>query len=105
MSAHSHRQEPHFEFPLRLAADFDEVRLAEDVRIRRIDDASRARILGIEQVVLDENGRIESYVSASSDPLGATLWVPRWTGMTSSTRATMSPQFQPGRMHQTSILP
>ena len=56
MSPDSHRPEPHIEFPLRLASDFEEVRLAEDVGIHRIDDASRARILGIERVVLDENG-------------------------------------------------
>jgi hypothetical protein len=73
MNPDSHRPEPRIEFPLRLTSDFEEVRLAGDVRIHRIDDASRARILGIERVVLDENGRIKSYISTSSDPLGGTL--------------------------------
>jgi hypothetical protein len=62
------------EFPLRLVSDLDEVCLAEDVCIRRIDDASRTRILGISKVVLDENGRLKSYVSRSLvDPLGALM--------------------------------
>jgi hypothetical protein len=54
-----------------LISDFEEIRLADDVCIYRIDDASRARILGINKVVLDENGRLKSYVSASPDQLAA----------------------------------
>lgn len=62
------------EFPLRLISDLDEVCLAEDIYIRRIDDASRSRILGIEKVVLDENGRLKSYVARTQvDPLGALM--------------------------------
>ena len=61
------------EFPLRLASALDEMCLAEDVRIRRIDDASRRRLLGIEKVVLDENGRLESYVTSSPDPFGTLM--------------------------------
>lgn len=60
------------EFPLRLVSDLDEMCLAENVCIRRIDDASRTRILGIEKVVFDKNGRLKSYVSRSDvGPLGA----------------------------------
>lgn len=56
------------EFPLRLIAEVPELRLADDIHIRPIDAASRARILGIEDVVLDENGRLKSYVSMGPDP-------------------------------------
>ena len=57
------------EFPLRLITKVPELRLADDIHIRPIDAAAQERILGIKNVVLDENGRLKSYVSMGPDPL------------------------------------
>jgi hypothetical protein len=62
------------EFPFRLDCELKEVRLAEDVLIQQIDNATRTRTLGIDKVVFDENG------------------------MLNSTQATILPDFQPGVM-------
>jgi hypothetical protein len=51
------------EFPIRLISDLDDINLAEDVSLRRIDDHSRLDLLGIESVELDENGRLKSCVT------------------------------------------
>jgi hypothetical protein len=56
------------EFPLRLIAELPDLRLADDIWIRPIDAAARERILGIKDVVLDENGRLKSFVSMSLNP-------------------------------------
>ena len=58
------------EFPLRLVAEAQEVRLAEGIHIRPIDAATRARVLAIKDVVLDENGRLKSYVPMGLDWFG-----------------------------------
>jgi hypothetical protein len=70
MASQPSSTERFIEFPLRLIAEVSELRLADDIHIRPIDAAARARILGIKDVVLDENGRLKSYVSSGPDPLG-----------------------------------
>lgn len=61
------------EFPLRLNSDFSEVSIAENISIRRLDDDTRLRLLGIEDATFDENGKIKSYVTRSDDPLGSLM--------------------------------
>lgn len=58
------------EFPLRLASDLDEIHLTEDTRVRRIDDDSRIKLLGIKNVVFDDNGKLKSFVANVSDASG-----------------------------------
>ena len=49
------------EFPIRLISELAKIEVADDVLIRRIDDATRRRALGIYDVVLDDKGRLKQY--------------------------------------------
>lgn len=58
------------EFPLRLNSELEEVTIADNIHIRRLDNETRSKILGIQEAKFDENGRIKSYVHGLFDPFG-----------------------------------
>jgi len=51
------------EFPFRLNTTVDEFVLADDLRILRMDEAARKRLLKIEDVEYDERGLLKSFVA------------------------------------------
>ena len=63
------------EFPLCLVSELDEVSLSSDVRLSRMDDATRLRLFGIESVELDADGRLKSFGTRGNDQLfSAMTW-------------------------------
>ena len=51
------------EFPFRIACDLDEFEVASDLHVRRLDEASKARLLRIEDATYDERGRLLKFTS------------------------------------------
>lgn len=51
------------EFPLRLRSDIDELKVAEDLNLRRLSPADSLRLLKIADVEFDTQGRMTKYVA------------------------------------------
>lgn len=56
-------------FPIRLESELLEIRLSDDVVIRKLDDETRSRVLGIRKATFNDDGKIKSYVVDGPDPL------------------------------------
>jgi hypothetical protein len=50
-------------FPLRLRSEVDDVSLADDIQLHRLDDSARRRLLGIGEMKFDELGKVVSFIS------------------------------------------
>lgn len=57
---------PSYEYPLSLDCELEDIRIAENLIIRRLDEAARKRLLGITGVELDAEGRLAKFSSTSA---------------------------------------
>ena len=58
-----------YQYPLSLDSELDAMSLANDLSLHPLDDTTRRTLLGIYNVKLDDEGRLERYVSGSFDQI------------------------------------
>jgi len=55
--------QPPYEYPLALDSELESVTLADDLVLKRLDEPTRERLLGISNLKLDSSGRVKSFTS------------------------------------------